>query len=763
LSKLIEAFEKFSSGEHDSKKLRGLIHSSSEGLYQLENYLPKNQNHLLIVDQFEEVFTLTPKNERQRIIKLLDQVLTKPSARLKILLAMRADFLEPCLQHATLTQIIQLQTIYVPPLEEYEWRKIIVEPADCVDYHIEAGLQEEILKDVEQETTCLPLLQFTLLKLWENRNSDKRLITHASYVEVGGLLGALNYYSDLFFESLSDVEQHLLKIIFLKLVRTGLVKNTRQRQLRKCLMELAGDNQTKRDYIIILIDKLLNEQLLIQEEECGEIWIDLVHEVLMDRWQLFVNWQEETRSQRNLIAPLEDALYNWQKNSINKNLANPKILKRILDSKESVEYLSFLDTSLKVFYQKSLEHHRLRQSSQLVTAQNQGDRKVLEQSFISDFVQTTPSSKNGVQEEDCEILETLEKNSILDLQKAKEIVREPQKNSAIIDNIVNVYGDHINTGNVININTGNVINAGNISNCQNDPVDRYAKEIPNSQRVQTDRDFQMSNREQESGKTKNILIDFIIVTALKKERLAVLKCLEIDEISDRVRKGSRTYWRKRLHLQNGKFYEIVIAQSQDTANVNAALLANDMFHHWKPVAVLMVGIAAASDPQQRLGDLVVGKEIYCYEAGKITAEVKLPEPKQIPADATLLNRTQALPDADFLILVDRPDGTKNFPKIEWGVIASGEKVIADASERDKIAAANREIMAIEMEAYGVIAAAWQSFEQVRCLVIRALCDYADDKKNDQWQAYAAAVAAGYTRHFLLDEPLIPRNSPEILE
>jgi nucleoside phosphorylase len=45
------------------------------------------------------------------------------------------------------------------------------------------------------------------------------------------------------------------------------------------------------------------------------------------------------------------------------------------------------------------------------------------------------------------------------------------------------------------------------------------------------------------------------------------------------------------------------------------------------------------------------------------------------------------------------------------------------------------------------------FYQVRCLVIRALYDYADSSKNDQWHAYAAAVAAGFTKHFLLDEPL----------
>jgi nucleoside phosphorylase len=255
-------------------------------------------------------------------------------------------------------------------------------------------------------------------------------------------------------------------------------------------------------------------------------------------------------------------------------------------------------------------------------------------------------------------------------------------------------------------------------------------------------------------------IDFAIITAIRTERLAVLKCFGIDEDIDRSPKEHRTYWRKRLALKDGKFYEIVVAQSLDTANLQAALLTNDMLHHWKPNSVLMVGIAAAAEPIQCLGDLIIGKEVYYYEMGKVVAEGKIPEPKQIPVDATLLDRVQALPNTNFLILADRPDGTATFPSIELGVIASGDKVISDEVERDKIVAVNRKIMAIEMEGYGVSSAAWQSFERVRCLVIRALCDYADNKKNDQWHEYAAAVAAGYTKHLLLDEPLPPRNPPE---
>ena len=271
----------------------------------------------------------------------------------------------------------------------------------------------------------------------------------------------------------------------------------------------------------------------------------------------------------------------------------------------------------------------------------------------------------------------------------------------------------------------------------------------------------LADKKQEVKGVNNSLIDFVIITAIKIERLAVLKVFEIDESRDRIRRGSRTYWRKRLLFKDGNFYEIIVAQSLDMANVNAAILTNDTLHHWQPAAVLMIGIAATAkpEPKQHLGDLVIGKEVYYYETGKITAAGTLPEPKQIPVDTTLLDRVQALPDSDFSILVDRPDGTNTRPKIDTGVIASGDKVIADAVERDAITSANRKILAIEMEGYGVIEAARQSFDQVRCLVIRALCDYADSSKNDQWHAYAAAVAAGFTKHFLLDEPLDPRNHP----
>jgi nucleoside phosphorylase/CheY-like chemotaxis protein len=262
--------------------------------------------------------------------------------------------------------------------------------------------------------------------------------------------------------------------------------------------------------------------------------------------------------------------------------------------------------------------------------------------------------------------------------------------------------------------------------------------------------------EQESFQPSEHLIDFAIITAIELERKAVCKAFGLTD-NNRVFKESRVYWRGRLNLKDGESYEIVVAQSPDMANVDAALLTSDTIHHWHPESLLMVGIAGAASEEEKLGDLILGSSVYYYERGKVKPDGNKPEPHMYPSDATLWSRVTSRKWTGR-IPVKRPDGTKERPKIYQGVIASGEKVIADAAVRDEIAAGHRKIKAIEMEGYGFSKAAWQSFDRVRHLVIRAICDRADSSKSDEWHPYAAAVAAEFTKHFLSDRPLEPRNS-----
>ncbi len=258
------------------------------------------------------------------------------------------------------------------------------------------------------------------------------------------------------------------------------------------------------------------------------------------------------------------------------------------------------------------------------------------------------------------------------------------------------------------------------------------------------------------------LVDFAIVTAIETERKAVCAALQLTDL-DRIHKESRVYWHKALELKDGEFYQIVVAQPPDMAGVDAALLVSDIIHHWHPAAILLVGIAAGVNrTEQAFGDLVIGRDVYYYERGKLTPDGKRPEPIMYRADATLLNHVQAAPDWVPPTGLARPDGTQTIPQRLYGVIASGEKVIADSAVRDEITAGHRKIVAIEMEGYGFSAGVWQSFERVRHLVIKAICDFADEQKGDDWQLYAAIVAAEFTKHFLLDRPLDPLNPPRHL-
>lgn len=82
------------------------------------------------------------------------------------------------------------------------------------------------------------------------------------------------------------------------------------------------------------------------------------------------------------------------------------------------------------------------------------------------------------------------------------------------------------------------------------------------------------------------------------------------------------------------------------------------------------------------------------------------------------------------------------PRVHYGVIASGNSLVKDAVERDWILeVVGEDCICLEMEAAGLV----NSFP---CLVIRGICDYADSHKNDDWQEYAAATAAAYTKEFL---------------
>jgi type II secretory pathway predicted ATPase ExeA len=358
LAKLINVFEPFFESIRNQKQLEAFIYTDPEGLRRVTEHLSSSQRLLLLVDQFEEVFTLSRLEEKNRFIELLTQVAELPQSKLAVVMTMRADFLEPCLKYSALTQLIQDYSILMKPLTPAELQQAIEEPAKKQGYSLESGLLGEILQEVRQEPGCLPLLQFALRQLWERRDRENHQLTCSAYREIGGAIGALNLHAEELYQKLSEAEQRWVKMVCLNLTRTGgEEKDTRQRQPKQELLRLAADSQNQLVLNTVLTMLVDERQLVTGKEDSGEAWVDLAHEALMEGWERFAKWRKEDRELRRLRDRVEDERRDWQEHEQNDDyLISGGLLVQV--TKRWTELKPYLHVTAQEFYQLSYERDR---------------------------------------------------------------------------------------------------------------------------------------------------------------------------------------------------------------------------------------------------------------------------------------------------------------------------------------------------------------------------------------------------------------------
>jgi C4-dicarboxylate-specific signal transduction histidine kinase len=297
----------------DRRKLAG-IHECIErdGLQGIVNQLPQ-QKHLLVIDQFEEVFTLLPDRSMQRhFIKMLMGL--ENNGRLTIVTTIRSDFVQDWLEHEDLVSTLYEQAVWMSPLQEEELRKAIIQPAKLQNYTFEAGLLDMILKDVEKERNYLPLLELCLTQLWENASKSSRKLKTEQFGILGGVSGVLNQYATELYEILNPTEKIWMRRICLKLIRTNEEnRDTRQRQLKQHLMDLGAEDEKETLHSVLEI--LINSRLVATDVE--DSWIELTHEGLIEKWDLLNQWRSENRDIRRLVDKIEDGFSEWIKSDKN--------------------------------------------------------------------------------------------------------------------------------------------------------------------------------------------------------------------------------------------------------------------------------------------------------------------------------------------------------------------------------------------------------------------------------------------------------------
>lgn len=179
----------------------------------------EGRRFLLIVDQFEELYTLNTDNAlvRRYIKGLLDAGKTEGCT---VLITMRADFFGRAIDYELFAETLnEYPPINLSQINEQGLRQAIARPAEILNVKFEPGLIDLIIRDVGDEPGSLPLLEFCLTQLWEKQSC--RQISHDAYTAIGGVRQALANHADAVYSELDEQDRKRLRHIFLKLVRPG--------------------------------------------------------------------------------------------------------------------------------------------------------------------------------------------------------------------------------------------------------------------------------------------------------------------------------------------------------------------------------------------------------------------------------------------------------------------------------------------------------------------------------------------------------------
>jgi WD40 repeat protein len=263
---------------------------------------------LLVIDQFEEVFTLATADRARHFLDSLVTALTDPASRLRVVVTLRADFYDRPLRHRGLAELIRWRTETVVPLTGGELERAVTGPAERVGVGIEPGLVAQMVADVGDEPGALPLLQYALTELFDRRQ-DSTLVTSA-YRQIGGVSGALARRAEEVYAALPDRAREAARQLFLRLVTLGEgVEDVRRRVLRAELTSLQPDPEDMET----AIDAFGGARLLSfdRDPDTRQPTVEVAHEALLREWGRLRTWIDTARDDLRIERRLASTARDW--------------------------------------------------------------------------------------------------------------------------------------------------------------------------------------------------------------------------------------------------------------------------------------------------------------------------------------------------------------------------------------------------------------------------------------------------------------------
>ncbi len=294
---------------------------------------------ILVVDQFEEVFTLSDKryhknnkknteetdnnnenNEQTQFIECLLSALEQTDNKLCLVIGIRADFFGKCTEkNSNLAKKIEHNLVTVTPMNEEELRLAISEPAKRKGVTVEKELEDKLIKDVEEEAS-LPLLQYALKQLWKHKVNDK--LTLLQYINAGEIDGILERNANEVLENIKkspkiiENGETIAKYIFLQLIHLGDGTGDTRKKVKED--EIYETKRYSKSEIEEVFKYLLEGNLILREEEKQSdgkitVYFNLIHDALIRHWSILHKiWLNDYRGKRKIKNNLKKDADDWK-------------------------------------------------------------------------------------------------------------------------------------------------------------------------------------------------------------------------------------------------------------------------------------------------------------------------------------------------------------------------------------------------------------------------------------------------------------------
>jgi WD40 repeat protein len=293
---------------------------------------------LLVIDQFEELITLTRKaqpnpqsdtpEEWQQFLQLLETTLAGNLPQLRLIVTLRSDFEPRFLNSEALKSYWTRARFPVRAMRSDELRQAIEGPASEMALYFEpANLVDRLIDEVGQMPGALPLLSFTLsefyIKLvqkWRvGESSDRALTIDAEFDKEGGVAGSLtrraNEEYEKLGEKLGEAAQHTMRRVMLRMLTLEGGETARRRVPES---ELVYPTQEESDRVKQVVDHLVKARLLVKGQlETGEPYVEPAHDFLVRGWGTLQNWinEEKVKETLELQQRLTAQANDWDRNN----------------------------------------------------------------------------------------------------------------------------------------------------------------------------------------------------------------------------------------------------------------------------------------------------------------------------------------------------------------------------------------------------------------------------------------------------------------